>query len=75
MVKRYGMTQQIIRIHVEKGPFLIGTVANYPRVITVNTKLVNVPKREETATGGLINSWTIPAPAIYYPETWTFKKA
>lgn len=74
-VKRYGMTQQIIRLHVEKGPFLIGTVANYPRVITVNTKLVNVPKREETETGGLINSWTIPAPAIYYPETWTFKKA
>jgi peptide/nickel transport system substrate-binding protein len=74
-VKRYGMTQQIIRIHVEKGPFIIGTVANYPRPIIVNTKLVNVPKREETATGGLINSWTIPAPAIYYPETWTFKKA
>jgi peptide/nickel transport system substrate-binding protein len=74
-VKRYGMTQQIIRLHVEKGPFLIGTVANYPRVITVSSKLVNVPTREQMPSGGLINSWTIPAPAIYYPETWAFKKA
>ena len=74
-VKRYAMTQQIIGLHVDKGPFLIGTVANYPKIVIVSNKMYNVPTRDELAKGGMLNTWTIPGPAMYGPETFSFKKA
>lgn len=77
-VKRYGITQQIIQIHIDKGPFIVGTVANYPRILIVSTKLMNVPTREEMiangGNGGVVNAWLTPYPGLVFPETFAFKK-
>jgi peptide/nickel transport system substrate-binding protein len=74
-VERHESCWELIRKHVIENMFIMGTVANYPRIIIVSKDLMNVPTREETATGGLFNTWVVPAPAVYSPETWAFKKA
>ena len=72
-IKRMTMVWEMIDIHVEDGPFYIGTVANYPRIIFVSNKLMNVPQREELALGGFVNPWIIPYPAVVNTETYSFK--
>lgn len=74
-IKRYSMTHQILNLHIDEGPFLIGTVANYPRIIIVGKTMYNVPTRDELAKGGMVNTWTVPSPAMYGPETFSFKKS
>jgi len=69
-VKRDSLIWQMIRIHIEDGPFFIGSVANYPQVEIVKKGLRNVPTREQTAQGGLVNDWHHPTPAVYDPESW-----
>jgi peptide/nickel transport system substrate-binding protein len=72
VMKRHKLVWDIIKIHVENGPFFQGTVANYPRIILVSTDLKNVPQKEDLATGGFVNPWIIPFPAVVDPETWFF---
>jgi len=72
-LKRMSMVWEMINIHVDEGPFYIGTVANYPRIIFVSNKLMNVPQREELALGGFVNPWIIPYPAVVNTETYSFK--
>lgn len=73
-MKRNQMVWDMIKIHVDSGPFFQGTVANYPRVIPVKKGLMNVPKREDLALGGFVNPWIHPTPAVYDPETWFWDK-
>jgi len=63
----------IIKVHVDQGPFFMGVVANYPRIILFSTDLKNWPKREDLATGGFVNPWIHPTPAVYDPEAWYFE--
>ena len=69
-MKRHQLVWDMIKIHVENGPFFMGTVANYPRIILVKEGLLNVPKREDLALGGFVNPWIHPTPAVYDPEAW-----
>ncbi|MBM4456610.1 MAG: ABC transporter substrate-binding protein [Chloroflexi bacterium] len=74
-VKRHAMAWQIYDVHINEGPFLIGCVANIPRVIIVSKKLVNVPQREQLKTGGFVTPWIMVYPGITNPETYYYKKA
>jgi peptide/nickel transport system substrate-binding protein len=69
-VKRDSLLWQMVKIHLEHGPFFIGSVANYPQVVLVKEGLRNVPTKEQTGNGGLVNDWHHPVPAAYDPETW-----
>jgi peptide/nickel transport system substrate-binding protein len=60
----------MIKIHVDQGPFFMGTVANYPRIVVNKTDLKNVPKREDLGLGGFGNPWIHPTPAVYDIETF-----
>ncbi len=60
----------MVKIHVEDGPFFMGAVANFPRMELVKRGLRNVPTRAQTALGGLVNDWHHPTPAAYDPEAW-----
>jgi peptide/nickel transport system substrate-binding protein len=71
-MKRHGMVWELMKIHIDSGPFFMGVVANYPRIILVSTDLRNVPQKEELATGGFVNPWIIPFPAVLDPESWYF---
>lgn len=69
-VTRDALVWDMIKIHVEDGPFFMGCVANYPQLELVRNGLRNVPQREETMLGGLVNDWHHPTPAAYDPEAW-----
>jgi peptide/nickel transport system substrate-binding protein len=69
-VVRDKLVWDMVKIHIEEGPFFLGAVANYPQVELVKQGLRNVPTREETALGGFVNDWHYPMPAAYDPEAW-----
>ena len=71
-LKRNKIVFDMIKIHVQDGPFFMGTVANTPVIVLVRQDLKNVPKREELYLGGFVNPWLHPTPAVYSPESWYF---
>jgi peptide/nickel transport system substrate-binding protein len=71
-LNRNKLVFDMIKIHVQDGPFIIGTVANTPVVVLVREDLKNVPKREELYLGGFVNPWLHPTPGVYSPEIWYF---
>jgi peptide/nickel transport system substrate-binding protein len=70
VLKRIYMVWDMIKIHVQEGPFFSGTVANTPRLVLVKKGLRNVPRREDLALGGFVNPWIHPTPAVYDPEAY-----
>jgi peptide/nickel transport system substrate-binding protein len=72
-VKRAQFVWQMWQIHMDKGPFFIGTVANYPKPKIFSRKLKGFPKKEDLKLGGFDNPWIIPYPAVTNPETWSYK--
>ncbi len=71
-VKRAQFAWQIWQIHEDQGPFFIGTVGDFPRIIIKSKKLRNVPTHDQLKLGGFVNPWAVPSPAITNPETWAF---
>ncbi len=72
-MKRIGKEWEIMKIHVNEGPFFLGVVANWPRIVLTKEGLKNVPTRENLkkyALGGWVNPWILPSPAVYDPETY-----
>lgn len=69
-LKRTQMVWDMIKIHVEHGPFFSGTVANTPRVILKKKDLKNVPAKENLELGGFANPWIHPTPSVYDVETY-----
>lgn len=69
-MKRVRMVWDMIKIHVDNGPYFYGMVANTPSVILAKDGLKNVPKRADLALGGFTGPWIIPAPAVYDPEAY-----
>lgn len=67
---RHHLVWEMIKIHVQDGPFYSGTVANTPRPILVKKGLLNVPRREDLGLGGFVNPWIHPTPAVYDPESF-----
>jgi peptide/nickel transport system substrate-binding protein len=70
VMKRHQLVWDMMKIHVESGPFVQGSVANFERVFIVKKGLTNVPKKEDLALGGFTDPWIHPTPAVYDPETW-----
>ena len=71
-VKRASLVWDMWNVHIETGPYFIGTVANPPRIIIASKKLKNVPTKEQLKLGGFVNPWIIPYPAVINPETWSY---
>jgi len=70
LMKRTKLVWDMMKIHIQQGPFFIGSVANFPNVVVVKGDLGNVPRKENLAQGGLMNPWGHPTPAVYDPETF-----
>lgn len=72
-MKRTKLVWEIFKIHIQEGPFFMGTVGNYSNVTIAKTDLHNVPHESNLAQGGLGNPWGHPTPAVYDPELfyWT----
>ncbi len=68
--RRDELVLEMIRIHIEEGPFFIGTVANYPRIVVVSNKMKNVPDKDDLALGGFVNPWIVPYPAVTNPAQY-----
>lgn len=73
-IKRAEFVWQMWDIHISDGPFFIGTVANYPRIIIKSKQMTNVPTKEQLKLGGFVNPWIIPYPAVTNTETWSWKE-
>ncbi|MGI8870651.1 MAG: hypothetical protein ACR2F6_17845 [Mycobacteriales bacterium] len=73
LIKRNQLVFEIIKIHMDEGPFFQGTAADVPRTVAVRENLMNVPVREALAQGGFVNPWIHPVPVLYDPETWYWK--
>ncbi len=69
-VRRYKLVWEMVKIHVEDGPFFMGTVANTPYPMLFHRDLRNFPKAENLALDGFAGPWSHPTPAVYDPETW-----
>jgi peptide/nickel transport system substrate-binding protein len=72
-IERHKLVWDMLRIHIDMGPFFIGTVANETYPIIISNDLINVPAREELALNGFICPWIIPNPALTNPETYAYK--
>lgn len=72
--KRLEITQDIIRVHIEDGPFFIGTVANAPYIISWLDKVGNVPTKEQLGQGGFIGPWIMSYFGALYPEQFYYKE-
>ena len=72
-LKRTRLVWDIIKVHVDEGPFFIGSVNNYPQLVVKKQTLMNVPSHDELrkfAQGGWTNPWIMPSPAVYDPEAY-----
>jgi peptide/nickel transport system substrate-binding protein len=69
-IKRHKLVWDILKVHVEDGPFFMGVVANYPRIVLVHEDMRNVPRQEELVLNGFVNTWIHPTPAVYDPEAY-----
>jgi peptide/nickel transport system substrate-binding protein len=69
-MKRTKLVWEMIKIHVEFGPFFAAATANTPMLVVVKDGLKYVPKKEDLAQGGFTGPWIIPAPAVYDPEAY-----
>jgi peptide/nickel transport system substrate-binding protein len=62
--KRHRLVHAAVRIHIEQGPFHIGTVGRRPYPVIVKNFFHNVPD------DGILGPWAIVAPAISFPEQY-----
>ncbi len=69
-MKRTATVWEMIKVHVETGPYVQGTVANVPNVMVKKTELKNMPLKENLALGGFSDPWIHPTPAVYDPATY-----
>ncbi|NLK08916.1 MAG: ABC transporter substrate-binding protein [Firmicutes bacterium] len=68
--KRDELVHQMIRIHIDEGPFFIGTVAQFPRPLVVSNKMHNVPDGDDLPLGGYTDPWIMSYPAITNPAQY-----
>ncbi len=68
--ERDNLIYEIFEIHIEEGPFFIGTVANTPNIGLVKKNFKNVPSRDELALGGITAPWFMNYSAILNPSTF-----
>ncbi|MFW5980906.1 MAG: ABC transporter substrate-binding protein, partial [Halanaerobiaceae bacterium] len=54
---REELVFDMIKIHIEEGPFFFGAVADYPRIGVVSDRMKNVPRQEDLPLGGYVGPW------------------
>ncbi len=64
---RDDLVMDMVNIHMEYGPFFIGTVSDIPRILIHSEDMRNVPESDELGQGGFVNPWIVPYPAITRP--------
>ena len=72
-VKRAQLSYDLWNIHLEYGPFFLGSVANQPHPLIVSKDMENVPRREQYKLGGWMFPWILPNAAMTNPETYSWK--
>jgi len=70
--KRDELVHQMIKIHIDEGPFFIGTVAQFPRPVVINKTMRNVPDGDDLPLGGYTDPWIMAYPAITNPAQYWF---
>jgi len=60
--KRHQYVRDAVRIHIEEGPFHLGTAARSPSLVIIANHFHNVPN------DGILGPWAIVTPATSYPE-------
>ena len=71
---RLALSQDIIRVHVADGPFVIGTVANTPTIVGHLDTVGNFPSYEQLGLGGFTGPWIMVYFGAVYPEQMYFKQ-
>jgi peptide/nickel transport system substrate-binding protein len=72
-MKRHQQVWELIKVHIEFGPYVQGTVCNVPTLMLRHFDLGNVPLRDNLALGGFTAPWIHPTPAVYDPATFFWK--
>ncbi len=72
-MKRHRLVWDMIKVHIEHGPYLMGVCANTPYLVLVKEDLKNVPRREDLTLHGFAAPWIHPTPAVYDPEAYYFE--
>ena len=67
LAKAHALVLDAIRIHIDEGPFVIGTVADLPELVLLKNNFENVPEEPR-----VLGAWAIAAPASSFPETFYF---
>jgi peptide/nickel transport system substrate-binding protein len=72
--KRLALSQDIAQIHIDEGPFVIGTIANAPTLMSYLDYVGNVPTREQLGLGGFTGPWIMSYFGAVYPEQMYYKQ-
>ena len=73
--KRDELAFEIIQIHIDEGPFMIGGIADPPNIVIASKALQNIPTRDDIPGGGWLGPWVLGFPgAITYPELYYFEE-
>jgi len=62
--KRHQYVRDAVRIHIEEGPFHLGTVGRAPALVIVANHVHNVPET------GILGPWAIATPGTSFPEQY-----
>jgi peptide/nickel transport system substrate-binding protein len=62
--KRHTLVQEAVKLHIDQGPFHLGTVGRMRMPIIVKNTFHNVPDE------GILGPWAIVAPGISFPEQY-----
>ena len=58
------LVQDAVKLHIDKGPFHLGTVGRKPMPVIIKNYFHNVPDE------GILGPWAIVAPGISFPEQY-----
>ena len=73
-MKRHQLVWDMIKIHVDQGPFVHGLGGELPTHHSGQGRPDERAdaRRPDLGLGGFVNPWIHPTPAVYDPETWFF---
>jgi peptide/nickel transport system substrate-binding protein len=66
--KRHRLVQDAVRVHIEEGPFHLGTTGQVPQLVIVKRGMRNVPRT------GILGPWAVTQPATSFSEQYFFDR-
>lgn len=72
--KRLELSREIARVHIEQGPFFIGTVGNEVTIVSALDTVGNFPSVEQLGQGGFTGPWIMSYFGAVYPEQMYLKE-